>query len=41
MFCRGYVKLNLCRDSEKRFGQDFEFKVSGDPNVWLRVLVDA
>ena len=26
MFCRGYVepKLNLGRDSEARFGQDFE-----------------
>ena len=26
MFCRGYIesKLNLGRDSEARFGQDFE-----------------
>ena len=28
MFCRGYIesKLNLGRDSETRFGQDFEAK---------------
>ena len=26
---------------KKRFGQDFEFKLSGDFDVWLRVLVDA
>ena len=41
MFCRGYAKLNLCRYSEKRFGQDFEFKLNGDFDVWLRVVVDA
>ena len=38
MFCRGYVesKLNLGRDSEARFGQDFKLKFSGDDDVWLR-----
>ena len=35
------MKLNLGRDSEARFGQDFEFKFSGGSDVWLRFLVDA
>ena len=43
MFFRGYVEsyLNLGEDSEARFGQDFEFKFSGESDVWLRFLVDA
>ena len=30
------MKLNLGRDSEARFGQDFEFYFIGDADVWLR-----
>ena len=30
------TKLNLCKDSEAMFGQDFKFKFSGDADVWLR-----
>ena len=33
------MKLNLGRDSEARFGQDFEFKFCGDADVWLRFLL--
>ena len=40
MFCRGY-EIESGRDSEARFGQDFEFKFSGESDVWLRFLVDA
>ena len=36
MFCRGYMKSNLGRDSEARFGQYFECLVnlSRDADVW-------
>ena len=38
MFCRGYVepKLNLGRDSEAVFGQDFEVEVQArfEAGVW-------
>ena len=30
------MKLNLGRDSEARFGQDFYFRFSRDADVWLR-----
>ena len=30
------TKLNLGQNSEARFGQYFEFKFSGDTDVWLR-----
>ena len=37
MFCKGNVesKLNLGRDCEARFGQDFNFRFSRDADVWL------
>ena len=35
------MKLNLGRDSEDRFWSRFEFKLSGDSDVWLRFLFDA
>ena len=35
------LKLMLGRDSEPRFGQDFEFKFRGDSDVWFRSLIDA
>ena len=28
--------LNLGRDSEARFGQDFKFKSSRDADVWMK-----
>ena len=30
------LKLNLGQYSEARFGQDFNFRFSGDADVWLR-----
>ena len=30
------MKFNLGRDSEARFGQDFEAKFYGEADVWLR-----
>ena len=44
-FCRlcfvEVMKLNLGQDSESRFGQDFEFELSGNADIWLRFLVHA
>ena len=45
MFCRGYVepKLNLGRDSETRFGQDFEVEVQArsEAGVWSVFSADV
>ena len=30
------TQLNLGQNSEARFGQDFNFRFSRDPDVWLR-----
>ena len=40
MFCRGYVesKLNLGRDSETRFGQDFEVKALRRGSCLVEIL---
>ena len=40
MFCRGYVesKLNLGRDSETRFGQDFEVKALRRGSCLVKML---
>ena len=39
-FCRGYVesKLNLGRDSETRFGQDFEVKALRRGSCLVEIL---
>ena len=40
MFCRGYVepKLNLGRDSEARFGQDFKAQVLWRGRCLVKIL---